>query len=150
VSTSYGGPPADTARPAGARVGEAETRPSIGELLADVSQDLTTLLRQEVELAKAEIRQSATRAGKGAGMFAGAGVGGHMVLLFVSVAIWWGIGNSIGHGWSALVVAAGWLLITAVLGLLGRSELKAVRGVPQTTATVKKIPAAAAGHEETP
>ncbi len=145
MSTSYSGPPTDTAQSAG----EGQTRPSIGELLADVSEDFTTLLRQEVELAKAEMRQSATRAGKGAGMFAGAGVGGHMVLLFVSIAIWWGIGDSIGHGWSALAVAAGWLLITAALALLGRSELRAVQGVPQTTATVKKIPAAAAGHEET-
>ena len=112
MSTSYDGPgatPPDT-RPA------ADSRPSIGELLADVSQDVTTLLRQEVELAKAEVKQSATRAGKGAGMFAGAGLAGHMVLLFISVAAWWGIGDSLGHGWSALVVAGIWLVIGAVLG----------------------------------
>jgi len=74
----------------------AQERPSIGELLADVSEDITTLMRQEVELAKAEIKQSATRAGKGAGMFAGAGIAGHMVLLFVSIAVWWGIGDHTG------------------------------------------------------
>jgi hypothetical protein len=84
-------------------------RPSIGELLSEVSQDISTLMRQEVELAKAEFKQSATRAGKGAGMFAGAGLAGHMVLLFGSIALWWALGDSMGHGWSALVVAAaGW------------------------------------------
>jgi hypothetical protein len=126
---------------------EGQGRPSIGELLSDVSQDITTLLRQEVELAKAEIKQSASRAGKGAGMLAGAGVAGHMVLLFVSIAAWWGIGDSTGHGWSALIVAVIWLIIGAVLAALGRTELKAVNGVPQTASTVKKIPNAVKGNE---
>lgn len=146
MSTSY-----DGARPSAAteRTAEPEGRPSIGELLSDVSQDITTLLRQEVELAKAEVKQSAARAGKGAGMFAGAGVAGHMVLLFVSVAAWWGLGDSMGHGWSALVVAGAWLVIAAVLAVVGRSEIKSVTGVPQTADTVKKIPTAVAGHEET-
>ena len=125
----------------------SDARPSIGELLADVSQDITTLLRQEVELAKAEIKQSATRAGKGAGMFGGAGLGAHMVLVFLSIAAWWGIGDSTGHGWSALIVAGIWLVIAAVLALLGRKEIKSVTGVPQTTATVKKIPDAVKGNE---
>jgi hypothetical protein len=146
VSTSYNGPPPDLADPLGT---DSDARPSIGELLADVSQDVTTLLRQEVELAKAEVRQSATRATKGAGMFAGAGVSGHMVLLFVSIAVWWGLGNSIGHGWSAIVVAAIWLVIGAVLAAVGRGEMKAIKGVPLTADTVKKIPNAVKGNEET-
>ena len=57
-----GGPPAP------------DSRPSVGEAFSEVAADLSTLMRQEVELAKAELRQSATRAGKGAGMLAGAGV----------------------------------------------------------------------------
>lgn len=122
-------------------------RPSIGELLSDVSQDITTLLRQEVELAKAEIKQSATRAGKGVGMFGGAGLGAHMVLLFISIAAWWGIGDSTGHGWSALILAGIWLVIAAVLALVGRKEIKSVTGVPQTAETVKKIPDAVKGNE---
>jgi hypothetical protein len=122
--------------------------PSIGDTLSNISADITTLMRQEVELAKAELRQSASKAGKGGGMLAGAGVGAHMVLLFVSIAIWWGLGDSMGHGWSALVVAVIWAIIAAVLGLRGKKELTAVKGVPQTTDTVKKIPSAAAGHEE--
>jgi hypothetical protein len=121
---------------------------SVGELLAEVSSDLSTLMRQEVELAKAEVRQSATRAGKGAGMFAGAGVAIHMVLVFVSVAVWWGVGDSVGHGWSALIVAAIWLVIGAVLAITGRSEVKSISGLSRTTDTVKKIPEAVKGNEE--
>jgi Putative Actinobacterial Holin-X, holin superfamily III len=124
-------------------------RPSIGELLSDVGQDITTLLRQEVELAKAEVRQSVTRAGKGAGMFAGAGLAGYMVLLFVSVAGWWGLGDAVGRGWAALVVAGVWLIIGAALALMGRTEMKSVTGLPQTADTIKKIPDAAKGNEET-
>ncbi|TLM80184.1 phage holin family protein, partial [Pseudarthrobacter sp. NamE2] len=58
---------------------------SLGDLLGEVTRDLSTLMRQELELAKAEAKQSATRAGKGGGMLAGAGVAGHFVLLFLSL-----------------------------------------------------------------
>ena len=125
------------------------TRPSVGENLSDVAADLSTLMRQEVELAKAEVRQSASRAGKGAGMLAGAGVSGHMVLIFVSVAAWWALGETTGHGWSALIIGAIWLIIAAVLGLLGRREISVMSGMPQTARTVKQIPAAVKGNENT-
>jgi hypothetical protein len=126
-----------------------DSRASVGEVFSEVAEDLSTLMRQEVELAKAELRQSATRAGKGAGLLAGAGVSGHMVLLFASVAAWWAIGDATGHGWSALIVAAIWLMIAAALGLMGRREISAVPGIPQTTQTVKQIPGAIRGNEDT-
>jgi hypothetical protein len=121
---------------------------SVGELVSEVSRDLSTLIRQEIELAKAEATQSAKRAGKGAGMFGGAGVAGHMVLLFLSLALWWALGTVMGGGWSGLVVAAVWAVVAAVLAARGRSELKAVEGLPQTADSVKKIPDALRGHEE--
>jgi Putative Actinobacterial Holin-X, holin superfamily III len=136
-------------RPLDPTVPPSDTRPSVGELFSEVAEDLSTLMHQEVELAKAELRQSATRAGKGAGLLAGAGFGGYMVLLFASIAVWWGIGDAIGHGWSALIVAAIWLIVAAVLGALGRREISAVPGVPQTAQTVKKIPDAVRGNEGT-
>jgi hypothetical protein len=72
-----------------------------------------------------------------------------MVLLFASVAAWWGIGDATGHGWSALIVAAIWLVIAAALGLMGRREISALPGIPQTTQTVKQIPDAIRGNEGT-
>ena len=137
MSSTVGGPSTDS-----------DGRRSIGELLSDVSQDVTTLLRQEVALAKAEVKQSVSSAGKGVGMFAGAGVSGHFVLLFLSIAGWWGLGDGIGRAWAALVVALVWAIIGAVLGLMGKKELNSVGGVPQTTDTLKKIPNAAKGNED--
>ena len=121
---------------------------NVGELFADISRDLSTLIRQETELAKAEVRQSATKAGKGAGMLGGAGVAGHFVLLFLSSAVWWGLGNETGRGWSALVVAAIWAVVAAVLAANGRRELKQVKGIPQTTQTAREIPDALKGNED--
>ncbi len=121
---------------------------SLGELISEVTQDLSTLLRQEMELAKAEVQQSASRAGKGAGMLSGAAVAGYFVLLFLSLTLWWAIGSATGLGWSALIVAVIWGIIAAVLVQVGRKELKKVRGLPKTTATVKKIPDALKGNED--
>jgi hypothetical protein len=126
-----------------------DSRPSAGDLFSDVAADFSTLIRQEAELAKAELRASAIRASKGAGLLGGAGVSGHMILLFASVAAWWGIGDATGHGWSALIVAAIWLILAAVLALMGRRELSAVSGLPRTAQTMKKIPDAVKGNEGT-
>ncbi len=120
---------------------------SIGEILSDVTTDLSTLMRQELELAKAELKQTATRAGTGAGLFGGAAVAAHMVLLFLSIALWWSLGMLIGHGWSGLIVAVIWAIIAAILAVTGRGQLASARGIPQTTETVAKIPGALKGDE---
>src|ERR1700712_452383 len=135
--------PADTGSPAGQSVGDR----SLGELISEVTGDLSTLMRQELELAKAELQQTAARAGKGAGMLGGAAVAGFFVLLFVSVGLWWAIGSATGLGWSAVIVAVIWAVIGAVLYAAGRNSLKSVRGLPRTTDTVKKIPDALKGNE---
>ena len=121
---------------------------SVGQLLGEISGDITTLMRQEVELAKTEVRQSVSQASKGTGMLGGAAVAAHMVLLFASVALWWALGSSFGYGWSALVVALIWAIIAAVLASMGRTRLKAVTGMPKTTETAKRIPDALKGNEE--
>jgi len=131
----------------GITAGEPSSGRSIGAVLGDVSKDLTTLLRQEIDLAKAEAKQSATRAGKGAGMFAGAGIAGLLFLVFLSVAGWWALGGLIGRGWSGLIVAVVWAIIAIILALVGRGEMHKINGLPETTETVKKIPPALKGQE---
>ena len=128
---------------------KAETT-TLGDLLGQVSQDMSTLMRQELELAKAELKQTAGRAGKGAGMLTGAAVAGWFVLLFLSVALWWALGLWLGLGWSAVIVALIWAIIAAVLAARGRTELKAVRGMPQTQQTLQEIPPTLKPNEETP
>jgi hypothetical protein len=131
-----------------AEEGAAPNPPSIGELLSNVSEDLSILVRQELALAKAEATQTASRVGKGSGMLAGAAIAGYFVLLFLSIALWWGLGNAIGHAWSALVVMVIWAIIAAVLAVLGRASLRKAKGLPQTTDTVKNIPGALTPHPE--
>lgn len=135
----------------GARDDSVPGRPlsSVGELLGDISRDLSTLMHQEVELAKAEVRESARSAGKGAGMLGGAGLAGWFVLLFLSLALWWVLGSTagLGFGWSALVVAGVWAVIAAVLAAVGRGNIRRVRGVPRTVETTKEIPDALRGRD---
>lgn len=120
---------------------------SVGQLLSDVANDLSTLMRQEVELAKAEIKTEVSKAGKGAGMLGGAGFAGYMVLLFLSCALWWGLANAMDVGIAALIVAGVWIVIGAVLFALGRSTLRAVNPKPERTVeTVKQVPDALKGQ----
>jgi len=120
---------------------KAETLP-LGELLSDVTRDISTLMRQEVELAKVEIKDSASKAGKGAGMLGGAAYAGHITVLFLSIALWWALGQLVGLGWSAVIVAVIWGIVAAVLASMGRKELNAIKGMPRTAETVKEIPPA--------
>ncbi|MCC9175319.1 MULTISPECIES: phage holin family protein [Arthrobacter] len=123
---------------------------SLGDLLGQVTQDMSTLMRQEVELAKVELKQSATRAGTGAGMFAGAAVAGYFVLLFLSIALWYALGTTaIGFGWSAVIVAVLWAIVAAVLASRGRKEMKKIKGMPQTSETLQEIPQTMKPSEET-
>jgi hypothetical protein len=148
----------------GSQIGDADTRDqsggdrsagpdgdirevSVGQLLADVSRDLSTLMRQEVELAKAEVKAEVSKAGKGAGMLGGAGFAGYMVLLFLSFALWWALANSMDTGLAALIVAVVWIVIGAVLFVLGRATLRKVNPKPERTIeTVKEVPDALKGN----
>ncbi|MEU4694829.1 phage holin family protein [Actinoplanes sp. NPDC023714] len=111
---------------------------SIGEIIGNISNDLSQLFRQEVELAKAEIRQEATKAGKAAGMLGGAGFAGYLAVLLLSFAIVFGLGNVIDYGWAFLIVGLVWAVIGAVLFVNGRKKLKTVDPVPRRTAETLK------------
>lgn len=113
--------------------------PSLGKLVGEIGEDLSTLFRQEVELAKAEIRQEAAKAGKAAGMLGGAGFAGYMVALLVTLAVVFGLGNVMDLAWAALIVAAVWAVIGGVLFARGRERMREVDPTPeQTIETLKE------------
>ncbi|MDQ0750072.1 hypothetical protein QF034_004303 [Streptomyces africanus] len=112
---------------------------SVGDLLSAVTSDVQTLFRQEVELAKTEVKQEATKAGKAAGMYGGAGFAGYMVLLFLSLAAVLGLANVMDGGWAALIVTAVWAVVAAVLYARGRTRMRTVAPKPgQTVETLKE------------
>jgi len=115
---------------------------SFGELVGEVTQDLSTLMRQELELVKAELSEQAAQVGKASGMFAGSAVAGQMVLLFLSIAVWWGLSNVMDGGWAALIVATAWAVVAALLFVSARSRWSQLRGLERTVETVKEIPGA--------
>ncbi len=119
---------------------------SVGELMTNVMKDLSTLVRQELELAKAELKAEAGKAAKGAGMLGGAGFAGYMVLLFLSLALWWGLANVMDQGWAALIVSGVWAVLGTVLYTTGRAAIRRVSPKPeQTIDTLQQVPDAVKG-----
>ena len=121
---------------------------SIGEAIGDVTRDMSVLVQQELALAKAEARQSASRAGQAAGMFAGAAVAAFLFVVFLSIALWVTISDNTGPAWAAVIVAAIWLVAAGVLFLVARGQIEKISGLQQTTETVRQVPNALKGHEE--
>lgn len=112
---------------------EGERDRSLGDLVGEVAEDLSTLVRQELQLARAELLAEAKKAGKAGGLLGGAGYAGHLVALFASLALMFGLGALIPLGWSALVVAVLWAVAGAVLYRRGRRELATVNPKPERT-----------------
>ena len=119
---------------------------SVGELLSTVTSDVQQLFRQEVELAKAEVRQEATKAGKAAGMYGGAGFAGYMVAVLLTLAAMFALGNVMDLGWAALIVTALWAVIGAVLYRRGRERMRTVSPKPEQTLETLKEDAQWARH----
>lgn len=121
---------------------------SLGELVGQVTSDMSTLMRKELELAKAELRESAKRSAKAGAMLGAAGYAGHLTILFLSITLWWALGYLIGNGWSALIVAVIWGIVAAIFYVVGRNNMKKVQGAPQTVETLKEIPETLKRNEE--
>jgi hypothetical protein len=124
------------------------SQPSLGTMLGDVTRDMSQLVRQEVDLAKAELRRDAKRTGQAAGMFGGAGLAGFMVLLFLSIALWWALANVMDQGWAALIVAGVWAVAGLVMFAVARTRMRAIRGPQQTVQTAREIPTALKGQSQ--
>jgi hypothetical protein len=81
---------------------------SIGNLIGQVAGDVSTLFRQEVALAKAELKDEAVKAGKAGSMLAGVGFAGYIVAVLLSLALVFALGAAMPLGWAALIVAVIW------------------------------------------
>jgi uncharacterized membrane protein YqjE len=126
--------------PEGPEGPEATDAPrSIGEIVGDISKDMSTLIRQEMDLAKSELKQEVAKLGKGAGMFGGAGLAGFFTLFFVSLALTYLLDNWLPVELAALIVALLWGIAAAVLALRGRQEIKEANPqLPMTQQTLKE------------
>ncbi|HEU5391267.1 MAG TPA: phage holin family protein [Streptosporangiaceae bacterium] len=114
---------------------------SVGELIGEVTRDLSTLMRQELDLAKAEVKQETVKAARAGGMLGAAGFAGYMVLVFASIAAWQGLAEVMPSGWAALIVTAVWAVAGAVLFVMGRQRMREVNPKPERTVeTVSEVP----------
>jgi hypothetical protein len=118
----------------------AQDERHVAELLRELSEQTSTLVHQELELAKLELAQKGKRAGIGAGMFGGAGVVGLYAVGALTAAIILLLATAVVGWLAALIVAAAYGLLAAGLALAGRSQVQqATPPVPQlATESVKE------------
>ena len=107
---------------------------TLGQLVADATQDMSTIVRSEITLAKTEITADAKQAGKGAGMFAGAGVMGFLGVVLLLFAVVYGLVAAGLSVWlSFLIVAVVLFVVAGILGLVGKKTVSKVKGKPERT-----------------
>jgi uncharacterized membrane protein YqjE len=111
----------------------------LGELVKTLADQTTTLVRQEIRLAQAEVTQKGKVAGKGIGMLAGAGVAA-LLGLGALTALLIVILDSVINLWLAVaILTVLWLALAAALALAGKKALQAsTPPVPQTVETLKE------------
>jgi len=108
-----------------ARAGQ---EPSIGELVSNVTGNVSSLVRLEIELAKTELQEQVRQAGQGGGMAAAAGFLAYLATILLSFAAVYGLAV-VMPVWAAFLVVAGvYLLVAAVLGFVGMRKFRALRG----------------------
>jgi hypothetical protein len=117
----------------------AEDDRSLGELFGELSGEFSTLVRQEIELAKVEIRQEASKATKAGGMLGGAAFATYLCVVLLSFAVAWGLEAAMPAGVAFLIVGVVYGIVAAVLFREGKSRVRRVRAVPEETVeTVKE------------
>jgi len=107
-----------------------DTDPTIGRLVSDASRDVSSLIRNEIRLAKSEVQVSVKAGGVGIALFAAAAFLAVMALVMLSVAIAYFIhwnGEGLSLQWAFLIVFGFYVLVAAVLGLIGIRKVKKVR-----------------------
>lgn len=106
---------------------------SLGSLVSALTGDMSKLMRQELTLAKAELREEAKEAGKAAGMLGGAAFAGWMTAIFLSVTVMWLLNKAMDLTLAALIVTLVWGIAAAVLGLGGKKKLQGLQPKPEQT-----------------
>jgi uncharacterized membrane protein YqjE len=96
----------------------------VGELLKQLSQETTTLVKQELDLAKVELSEKGKEAGVGVGMFGGAGLSGLLALIFLSLAAGAALDTGMRTWLAALIVGVVWAAVAGVLALQGKNKLQ--------------------------
>ena len=121
-----------------ATTGDQRERP-IGELVKELSSQTSTLVRQEIELARAELQQKGKLAGKGAGMLGGAAIAALLALGALTAGLVALLDTAMATWVAALIVMALWAVVALVLAKAGQTSLqKATPPAPQTVETVKE------------
>jgi hypothetical protein len=119
--------------------------PTIGQLVAEASREISTIVSKEIELAKSELKVSAIKGGLGAALLVVAGFVALLSLIILSITIAFFI-NWNGHGlslmWSFLIVFGAYILIAGVAGFLGVKSLMKVRAPEKAIKQAQQIPAA--------
>jgi Putative Actinobacterial Holin-X, holin superfamily III len=120
-----------------------ETQPkrpeaTLGELVSEMSGELSTLFRKEVELAKTEAREELSQAGRAAAMFGGAALAGWLALVMLSFALAWLLAQSLNTALSFAIVGVAWGIAAFILQRSGRTRMSGLRGLPETRETIKE------------
>jgi len=108
------------------------TERTLGQLVADATHDLSSIIRSEIALAKAEIGADAKKAGVGAGLFAAAALFVFLALILLLIAAAYGLVAAGLAPWLAFLIVAGTLLVLgAIMALVGRSRVGKIKGKPE-------------------
>lgn len=126
--------------------GATASSASIGQLVASIKDDLTALVHDEIELAKAELKNDARSAGLGGAMIAGAAFLALVAFILGSFALVYGVhALGLALGWSFLVVAGAYLVIALVLALIAKSSFGRVSKAERTKTTARDAARALTG-----
>ncbi len=111
---------------------------SLGDLLSEMTSELSTLFRKEIELAKTEAQEQATTIGKAGAMFGGAALAAWLALVLLSLALAWLLDDVLNRALSFTIVGALWAIAAFILQRSARHKLSELRGLPQTKQTIKE------------
>jgi len=110
----------------------------LSELLSEVTDEIATLFRKEVELARAETSEQVSRAAKAGAMLGAAAVVGLLTLILLAFAAAWGLSEVVPEGVAFMIVALVFGLVAAVLASAGKKKIAAIKPMPdQTVQTLK-------------